>query len=93
LLSHDPPDLVEVSRRVVTYIITTLVIVGFCVAGFTASQTVFKAIAQLQSAAGGRRHRPAAFLHIHAIASLIRRWVNRWLNIQIPSEPHPACIQ
>jgi hypothetical protein len=44
VVTHDPPDLVEVSRRVVTYIITTLVIVGFYVAGFSASQTVFKAL-------------------------------------------------
>src|SRR5512140_681114 len=36
IVTHDPPDLVEVSRRVVTYIITTLVIGVFYVAGFTA---------------------------------------------------------
>ncbi|MGZ9167239.1 MAG: hypothetical protein ACXW4U_18870, partial [Anaerolineales bacterium] len=32
VVTHDPPDLVEVSRRIVTYIITTIVIVGFYVA-------------------------------------------------------------
>ena len=44
IVTHDPPDLIEVSRRFVTYIISTLVILGFYVAGFTASQTVFRAL-------------------------------------------------
>src|SRR5512138_437489 len=44
VVTHDPPDLREVARRVFTYIITTLVIVAFYVAGFTASQTVFNAL-------------------------------------------------
>ena len=44
IVTHDPPDLRDVARRVVTYIITALVIATFYVAGFTASQTVFKAL-------------------------------------------------
>ena len=44
VVTHDPPDLREVARRVFTYIITTLVIVAFYVAGFSASQTVFDAL-------------------------------------------------
>ncbi|HEX5836508.1 MAG TPA: hypothetical protein VFY26_01665, partial [Anaerolineales bacterium] len=44
IVTHDPPDLRDVARRVVTYIITTLVIVGFYVAGFSASQTVFNVL-------------------------------------------------
>ena len=44
IITHDPPDLREVARRVLTYIITTIVIVVFYVAGFSASQTVFKAL-------------------------------------------------
>ena len=87
VVTHDPPDLVEVSRRVVTYIITTLVIVAFYVAGFTASQTVFKALPNYSPLLVGAVIALLLSFIFTPLLSLIRRWVSRWLNIQ---EFHPS---
>src|SRR5688572_3219054 len=87
VVTHDPPDLVEVSRRVVTYIITTLVIIGFYVAGFSASQTVFKALPNYSPLLVGAGIALLLSFIFTPLLSLIRRWVNRWLNIQ---EFHPS---
>jgi signal transduction histidine kinase len=87
VVTHDPPDLVEISRRVVTYIITTLVIVGFYVAGFTASQTVFRALPSYSPLLVGAGIALLLSLIFTPLLSLVRRWVNRWLNIQ---EFHPS---
>ena len=87
VVTHDPPDLVEVSRRVVTYIITTLVIVGFYVAGFTASQTVFTALPGYNPLLVGAGIALLLSFIFTPLLSLVRRWVNRWLNIQ---EFHPS---
>ncbi len=87
LVTHDPPDLVEVSRRVVTYIITTLVIVLFYVAGLTASQTVFKEISNYSPLLVGAGIALLLSFIFTPLLSLVRRWVNRWLNIR---EFHPS---
>jgi signal transduction histidine kinase len=87
VVTHDPPDLVEVSRRVVTYIITTIVIVAFYVAGFTASQTVFKALPNYNPLLVGAGIALLLSLIFTPLLSLVQRWVNRWLNIQ---EFHPS---
>ncbi len=87
VVTHDPPDLVEISRRVVTYIITTLVIVGFYVAGFSASQTVFRALPNYSPLLVGAGIALLLSLIFTPLLSLVRRWVNRWLNIQ---EYHPS---
>lgn len=87
VITHDPPDLVEVSRRVVTYIITTLVIGGFYVAGFTASQTAFKALPSYSPLLVGAGIALLVSFIFTPLLSLVRRWVNRWLNIR---EFHPS---
>lgn len=87
VVTHDPPDLVEVSRRVVTYIITTMVIVAFYVAGFSASQTVFKALPNFDPLLVGAGIALLLSFIFTPLLSLVRRWVNRWLNIQ---EFHPS---
>jgi len=87
VITHDPPDLVEVSRRVVTYIITTLVIVAFYVAGFTASQTVFIALPSYSPLLVGAGIALLLSFIFTPLLSLVRRWVNRWLNIR---EFHPS---
>jgi signal transduction histidine kinase len=87
VVTHDPPDLVEVSRRVVTYIITTIVIVAFYVAGFSASQTVFTALPGYNPLLVGAGIALLLSFIFTPLLSLIRRWVNRWLNIQ---EFHPS---
>jgi signal transduction histidine kinase len=87
VVTHDPPDLIEVSRRVVTYIITTIVIVAFYVAGFTASQTVFKALPNYSPLLVGAGIALLLSFIFTPLLSLVQRWVNRWLNIQ---EFHPS---
>jgi len=87
VVTHDPPDLVEVSRRVVTYNITTLVIGLFYVAGVTASQTVFKALPSYSPVLLGAGIALLLSFIFTPLLSLVRRWVNRWLNIR---EFHPS---
>ncbi len=87
VVTHDPPDLVEVSRRVVTYIITTMVILAFYVAGFSASQTVFKALPNYSPLLVGAVIALLLSFIFTPLLSLVRRWVTRWLNIQ---EFHPS---
>jgi signal transduction histidine kinase len=87
VVTHDPPDLVEVSRRVVTYIITTIVIVAFYVVGFSASQTVFKALPSYSPLLVGAVIALLLSFIFTPLLALVRRWVNRWLNIQ---EYHPS---
>ncbi|HLO29650.1 MAG TPA: GAF domain-containing sensor histidine kinase, partial [Anaerolineales bacterium] len=87
VVTHDPPDLVEVSRRVMTYIITTIVIVAFYVAGFTASQTVFKALPNYSPLLVGAGIALLLSFIFTPLLSVVRRWVNLWLNIR---EFHPS---
>jgi len=87
VVTHDPPDLVEVSRRVVTYIITTILIVAFYVAGFSASQTVFKALPNFSPLLVGAGIALLLSFIFTPLLSVVQRWVNRWLNIQ---EFHPS---
>lgn len=87
VITHDPPDLVEVSRKVVTYIITTLVIVAFYVAGFSASQTVFRALPNYSPLLVGAGIALLLSFIFTPLLGLVQRWVNRWLNIR---EFHPS---
>ena len=87
VVTHDPPDLIEISRRVVTYIITTIVIIGFYVAGFTASQTVFRALPNYSPILVGAGIALLLSFIFTPLLSVVRRWVNGWLNIQ---EFHPS---
>jgi len=87
VVTHDPPDLRLVAQRVFTYLITTLVIVGFYLAGFTASQTVFKALPNYNPLVVGAGIALLLSLIFTPLLSLVRRWVNRWFNIQ---EFHPS---
>lgn len=87
IVTHDPPDLVEVARRVVTYIITTIVIVAFYVAGFSASQTVFEALPNYNPLLVGAGIALLLSFIFTPLLSLVRRWVNHWLNIR---EFHPS---
>ena len=87
IITHDPPDLREIARRVLTYIITTIVIVSFYIAGFSASQTVFKALPNFDPLLVGAGIALLLSFIFTPLLSLVRRWVNRWLNLQ---EYHPS---
>jgi signal transduction histidine kinase len=82
IVTHDPTDLREVARRVITYIITTLVVVGFYVAGFSASQTIFDALPNYNPLLVGAGIALILALIFTPLLSVIRHWVNKWLNIQ-----------
>ena len=86
IVTHDPPDLVEVARRVVTYIITTVVIVAFYVAGFSASQRVFEALPNYSPLLVGAGIALLLSFIFTPLLSLVRRWVNHLSLIHI-SEP------
>ena len=87
ITTHDPPDLREVAQRVLTYIITTIVIVGFYVAGFTASQTVFRALPRYNELLVGASIALLLSFIFTPLLSLVRRSVSQWLNIR---EYHPS---
>jgi len=82
IITHDPPDLREVARRVLTYIITTMVIVGFYVAGFSASQAVFDALPNFSPLVVGAGIALLLSFIFTPLLSLVRRLVNRWFNLR-----------
>src|SRR6266508_390646 len=87
IVTHDPPVLRQVAQRVFTYIITTLVIIGFYLAGFTASQTDFKALPNYSPLLVGAGIALLLSFIFTPLLSLVRRWVNRWFNVR---EFHPS---
>ncbi len=82
IVTHDPPDLREVARRVLIYIITTMVIVGFYVAGFSASQAVFNALPNFNPLLVGAGIALLLSFIFTPLLSLVRRLVNRWFNLE-----------
>jgi signal transduction histidine kinase len=81
IVTHDPPDLREVARRVLTYIITTLVIVIFYLAGTTASQQIFSVYPKFNPLLVGAGIALMLSLIFTPLLSLVRRFVNSWLRI------------
>lgn len=82
IVTHDPPDLREVARRVLTYVITTLVILIFYVAGTTASQTVFNALPLYNPLLVGAGIALLLALIFTPLLTAVRRLVNGWFNLQ-----------
>ncbi len=82
IVTHDPPDLREAARRVLTYIITTLVILVFYVAGTTASQSVFNALPSYNPLLVGAGIALLLALIFTPLLSSVRRMVNGWFNLQ-----------
>lgn len=82
IVTHDPPDLREVARRILTYVITTLVILIFYIAGTTASQTVFNALPLYNPLLVGAGIALILALIFTSLLAAVRRVVNRWFNLQ-----------
>jgi signal transduction histidine kinase len=82
VVTHDPPDLRELARRVLTYIITTLVIVVFYLAGTTASQRIFTALPNYNPLLVGAGIAILLSFIFTPLLSMVRRLVNRWFNLQ-----------
>ena len=81
VVTHDPPDLREVARRVLTYIITTLVIVAFYLAGTTASQQIFTALPNFNPVLVGAGIALVLSFIFTPLLSIVRRLVNRWFRL------------
>jgi len=81
IVTHDPPDLREVARRVLTYIITTLVIVAFYLAGTTASQQIFIAQPNFNPVLVGAGIALVLSFIFTPLLSIVRRLVNRWFRL------------
>ena len=82
IATHNPPDLRVIARRVLTYIITTIVIVGFYVAGFSASQTVFEALPNFNPLLVGAVIALLLSLIFQPLLGLIRNMVNKWFKTE-----------
>jgi len=80
IITHDPPDLRQVERRVLTYLITTVAIVGIYVAAFSAIQAIFINGFNPLIVGGSI----AAFLSFifSPLLTLVRRWVSKWLSLE-----------
>ncbi len=79
-LTHNLPDVRQILRRVLVYVITTLLIVGFYVAGFAFSQTVFRAEPNFNPLLVGAIIALILALIFTPLLSLVRRTVDRWLR-------------
>jgi len=82
IVTHDPPDLRELARRVLTYIITTFVIVVFYLAGTTASQRIFTALPNYSPLLVGAGIAILLSFIFTPLLSVVRKWVNGWFNLQ-----------
>jgi len=87
VITHDLPDLREVERRVLTYIITTLVIVMFYLAGTTASQQIFTVLPNFNPLLVGAGIALLLSFIFTPLLSIVRRLVNRWFRLD---EFHPS---
>ena len=82
IVTHDPPDLREIARRVLIYIITTMVIVGFYVVGYSASQTALNSLKNFNPLLVGAGIALLLSFIFTPLLSLVRRMVNRWFNLE-----------
>ena len=82
IITHDPPDLRQVARRVFTYLITTIVIVGVYVAGFSISQNVFSTLPNFNPLVIGAGIAVLLSFIFSPILTFVRRLVSRWLSLE-----------
>ncbi len=81
VVTHDPPDLREVGRRVLTYVITSVVIVAFYLAGNLASQRIFTALPNYNPLLVGASIAILLSFIFTPLLSFVRRLVNRWFRL------------
>jgi len=82
IITHDPPDLRQVARRVFTYIITTIVIVGIYIAGYLASQALFGTLPSFNPLVVGAGIAVVLSFIFSPLLTFVRRLVSRWLSIE-----------
>lgn len=79
-LTHDLPDVRQIVRRVLIYLITTLLIVAIYIAGFLFTQTVFRAASNYNPLLVGAGIALVLSLAFTPLLSAVRRMVDRWLR-------------
>jgi len=79
-LTHDLPDVRQIVRRVLVYLITTLLIVAFYIAGFLFSQTIFRAAPSFNPLFVGAVIALVLALIFTPLFSAVRRMVDHWLR-------------
>ena len=82
VLTHDMPDVRQLIRRTLIYIITILLIVVFYIAGFTFSQTAFRAAPNFNPLLVGAVIALVLATLFTPLVSLVRRGVDRWLKLE-----------
>jgi signal transduction histidine kinase len=82
VLTHDLPDMRQIARRVLVYVITTLLIVAFYIAGFTLSQSLFRAVPNFNPLVVGALIALVLATIFTPLLSLVRRWVDSWLHLE-----------
>ncbi len=79
-LTHNLPDVRQITRRVLVYFITTVLIVAFYVAGFVFSQTIFRAAPNFNPLFIGAVIALGLALIFTPLLSAVRRLVDHWLR-------------
>jgi signal transduction histidine kinase len=79
-LTHDLPDVRQITRRGLVYLITTLLIVAFYIAGFLFSQTFFRAAPNNSPLLIGSVIALVLALIFTPLLSAVRRMVDHWLR-------------
>jgi signal transduction histidine kinase len=82
VLTHNMPDARQIIRRALIYIITTLLIVLFYVAGFTLSQSLFRAVPNFNPLLVGALIALVLATLFTPLLSLVRRWVDSFLHLE-----------
>ena len=82
VLNHNMPDMRQIMRRVLIYVITTLLIVAFYIAGFTLSQSLFQALPNFNPLVVGALIALVLATLFTPLLSLVRRWVDSWLHLE-----------
>lgn len=82
VLTHNMPDARQIVRRLLIYIITTLLIVAFYIAGFSLSQTLFRAAPNFNPLLVGALIALLLATLFTPLLSLVRRWVDSWLHLE-----------
>jgi len=79
-LTHNLPDVRQITRRVLVYLITTFLIVAFYIAGFGFSQTIFHAAPSFNPLLIGAVIALVLALIFTPLLSAVRRMVDHWLR-------------
>jgi signal transduction histidine kinase len=82
VLTHNMPDARQILRRLMIYVITTLLIVAFYIAGFTLSQSLFRAAPNFNPLLVGAVIALLLATLFTPLLSLVRRWVDSWLHLE-----------